>query len=307
MKYRFQKFNDSYYEDVREFLIDLSKERRSHINWNWARWEWMYFHPDFDNSLSDKIGLWFCGEEVVGIAIYDHYLGEAFFAAKKGFEELKKVIIDYMIENFSDENGLGIAVNDTDNETVDLILSCGFSACDQAENVLELLLDDMDFDTNTADNIQLHSIDIKEDLYKHHKLLWKGFDHEGEPPMDEKTLEKQRRMMSAPHLNSQLHIVAENEDSEYVAYCGLWYDEKTDYVYVEPVCTVPEYRNKGLAKAVLKEALKRAYDMGAKKAYVISDIDFYKRTGFSQHSHYTFYWHKQNNINIQNGIQGKVT
>ena len=40
------------------------------------------------------------------------------------------------------------------------------------------------------------------------------------------------------------------------------------------------------------KAVKRAYDMGAKKAYVISDIDFYKRTGFSQHSHYTFYWHK---------------
>lgn len=292
MKYRFCEFDDSHYEKVRQFLIGLSQENRTCINWNWARWEWMYFHPDFDNTLSAKIGLWFYDEKMVGTAIYDHYLGEAFFAVKKGFEELKKDIIDYMIKKLSDENGLGVAVNDTDSETAELILSCGFFACGQTENVLELLLDDVDFDTDICDGILLHPIEVNEDLYKHHRLLWKGFDHEGEPPVDEKTLEKQRRMMSARNLNPQLHIVAENEGSEYVAYCGLWYDDKTDYVYVEPVCTVPEYRVKGLAKAVLSEALKRAYNMGAKKAYVISDLEFYKRLGFRQHSHYTFYWHK---------------
>ena len=110
--------------------------------------------------------------------------------------------------------------------------------------------------------------------------------------MDEETLEKQRRMLSASNLNTQLHIAAENESSEYVAYCGLWYADKTDYVYVEPVCVVPDYRRKGLAKAVLGEALKRAYNLGAKTAYVISDMDFYKHIGFVQHSHYTFYWYK---------------
>lgn len=292
MKYRFCRYDETCYEKVRQFLIELSEENCIHINWNWARWEWMYFHPDFGNSLSEKIGLWFCGDEMVGTAIYDHYLGEAFFAVKKGFEELKTEIINYMIQYFSDENGLGIAVNDTDDETVSLILSCGFTACEQTENVLDLLLDDMVFDANTACNIKLRSLDVKEDLYKHHKLLWKGFNHEGEPPVDEKTIEKQRRMLSAPHLNSQLHIVAENESAEYVAYCGLWYDYKTDYVYVEPVCVTPDYRNKGLAKAVIKEALRRAYDIGAKKAYVISELGLYKSIGFRQHSHYTFYWHK---------------
>lgn len=62
-------------------------------------------------------------------------------------------------------------------------------------------------------------------------------------------------------------------------------------MYVEPVCTIPQYRNKGIAKSVLTEAMKRAYDLGAKRAYVISDMEFYKRLGFKQHSHYTFYWY----------------
>ncbi|MGU8721895.1 hypothetical protein ACV3RU_03745 [Clostridium perfringens] len=41
------------------------------------------------------------------------------------------------------------------------------------------------------------------------------------------------------------------------------------------------------------EAFKRAYILGAKKAYVISDSDFYKSLVFKQHSHYTFYWHNR--------------
>ena len=98
-------------------------------------------------------------------------------------------------------------------------------------------------------------------------------------------------MLSAPHLNPLLHVIAKNKCGEYVAYCGLWYNEKTDYVYIEPVCTIPEYRNKGIARMVLIEALKRAYDLGAKKSYVISDSAFYKSLGFKQHSHYTFYWY----------------
>lgn len=292
MKYRFCRFDDSCYEKVHRFLIDLSEESRKHINWNWARWEWMYFHPDFDNSLSEKIGLWYCGDEIAGTAIYDHYLGEGFFAVRRGYEELKGDIVAYMLENFSDENGLGIAVNDDDSDTASLMLSCGFKPCEQAENVLELSLDGFDFTGELSGNLKFCNLDVKNDILKHHRLLWKGFDHEGEPPTDEEILGKQRNMLSAPNLEPQIHIAVENENSEYVAYCGLWYDKRTDYAYVEPVCTVPDYRGQGLAKTVIKKALKCAYNMGAKKAYVISDLEFYRRTGFIQHSHYTFYWYK---------------
>lgn len=228
MQYMFRNFNRSYFEKVHEFLIELSMDDHTHINWNWARWEWMFFHPEFDKNSLDKIGLWFFHEDLVGVAIYDYYFGEAFFATKKGFEELEKDILDYMVEK---------------------------------------------------------------DLYKHHELLWKGFDHEGEVPLDEDTIRKQKEMLSAPHLNTRLHVIAKNKFLEFVSYCGLWYNKSTDYVYVEPVCTIPQYRKKGIAKCILTEALKRAYDLGAKKAYVISDMEFYKRLGFKQHSHYTFYWY----------------
>ncbi|KOY17422.1 hypothetical protein [Paenibacillus xylanivorans] len=55
-------------------------------------------------------------------------------------------------------------------------------------------------------------MDIKKDLFKYQKLLWKGFDHEGPVPVDEITIDKKKRMLSARNMNSFLHIVAENEE-----------------------------------------------------------------------------------------------
>ena len=51
-------------------------------------------------------------------------------------------------------------------------------------------------------------------------------------------------------------------------------------------------RGKGIAKAVIYEALNRAKDLGAKKAYVISDMDFYGKLGFEKEYRFSFYWKK---------------
>lgn len=292
MDYRFKNFDNNDYEKVRNFLIELSGEERLHINWNWARWEWMYFHPELDKSLLEKIGLWFSGEELAGFATYDMWPGECFFAVKRGFEELESSILEYAVNNFCNENGLGIAANDTDVKTINLLKSHGFVRNEQTENVLELDLNEAVFTSNLAEGITMENIHPQKDVFKHQKVLWKGFDHEGEVPLDKETVEKQRILLTAPHLNPLLHVVAKDQQSEYVSYCGLWYDKATDYVYVEPVCTIPEYRNQGVGRATVLEALKRAKDLGAKRAYVISYTDFYDKLGFKPHSHYTFYWYQ---------------
>ena len=41
----FERYSEDAYEAVCDFLIELKRADRSHINWNWARFEWMYEHP----------------------------------------------------------------------------------------------------------------------------------------------------------------------------------------------------------------------------------------------------------------------
>ncbi len=46
---------------------------------------------------------------------------------------------------------------------------------------------------------------------------------------------------------------------------------------------------KGIASALLSEALNRAKALGAKKADVISNLPFYEKLGFEKAQHYSFY------------------
>ena len=91
----FRHYAEADYEAVCRFLIDLNRNERSHIHWNWARFEWMYEHPECDKSLLGSIGLWLDGARVVGAAIYDMYFGEAFCGALPEYAALYPEILDY--------------------------------------------------------------------------------------------------------------------------------------------------------------------------------------------------------------------
>ena len=112
---KFKHYCNNDYEAVCGFLIELNRENQNHINWNWARFEWMMEHPEFDKSLKESIGLWMDGEKVVGAAIYDMYFGEAFCCVLPGYEALYPEILAYAYRELRDDNGLGIAICD-DNE-----------------------------------------------------------------------------------------------------------------------------------------------------------------------------------------------
>ena len=90
-----RSFRDDDYEAVCDFLITLNAENRLHINWNWARFEWMYGHPEFDWESKECIGLWWDAGRIVGAAIYDMYFGEAFCGMLPGYEALYPDILDY--------------------------------------------------------------------------------------------------------------------------------------------------------------------------------------------------------------------
>lgn len=276
------------YQLVCDFLIDLNRQNKTHINWNWARWEWMYAHPDLDRSLLDSIGLWKEKGKVVGVAVYDLYYGEAFCAALEEHNELLPEILEYAWRNLKDENGLGIAVNDTDIRMQKLLVDRGYRKAEQTETILCRRLE-QEPDYKLPDVFAIREIRFPEDNLAYQTVIWKGFDHEGDPAELEKMLQNKA---IPPHRVPYLCLAVVDERGEFAAHCTCWYDNRTDYAYVEPVCTVPEHRGKGLGKAVVLKALSRCKKLGAKEAFVISDQAFYKKLGFTPYSYYTFYWKK---------------
>ena len=287
----FTHYRDADYESVCDFLIELNRESRTHIHWNWARFEWMIEHPEFDKSLKEAIGLWRDGERVVGAAIYDMYFGEAFCAALPGCADLYPRILDYACRELKDDSGLAIAVCEECEEEITAARSLGFVPEAQAETVMRRELDGA-LPVSLPEGYALTELDPEKEDYKEIQwLFWQGFDH-GTDRADFEA-DFARTETSAPgrrvHFDPRLSIAAVGPDGEKAACCCLWFLPRTDYAYVEPVCTVPAHRGKGLGKAIPHEAMNRARALGAQRAYVISDQAFYEKLGFEKDRRFPFF------------------
>ena len=283
-----KSFEPKDYERVCDFLIELNKDNKEHINWNWARFEWMFEHPMFDKSLLSLIYLWIDEDKVVGTAIYDMFLGEASILVLPDYYHLYSEILDYAYKNLKDEEGLKVAVPDDNELEIKEVIKAGYQKIEQFETIMSVDLKD-ELVVPSLKGIRYITLDPINDYDELCWLFWQGFDHGND--REECKKENPSKGNMRVHYNPYLSITAQM-DEKYVGHCSLWYQDKTDYAYVEPVCVIPEYRNKGVAKAMIYEALNRARSLGAKKAYVISDMEFYERLGFKKERHYTFYQKK---------------
>ena len=291
-----KRFGKSDYGAVCDFLIELSRSRRDHINWNWARFEWMYGHPSFDRSLADSIGLWWDGGRIVGAAIYDMYFGEAFCGALEDHGELYPEILRYACGELGDESGLAVAIAEDCADELAAAERLGFAETDQLETVMAIELDALTAPA-LPEGYSFVCLDLAKDSPREIQwMFWQGFDHGDDLREFEEDLEKTLRADLEPriHFDPFLSVAAADRSGQKSAYCCLWYCASTDYAYVEPVCTVPAHRGKGLGKAVVLEALRRARSLGAKRAYVISDNPFYEKLGFTLFRRFFFYGNEKN-------------
>lgn len=283
----FRNYKESDYDALIDFLIQLSNEGTNHINWNWARFEWMIEHPETDKSKLETIGVWWDKERIVGATIYDMYYGEAFCGALKAYADILPDILDYAYCNLRDESGLGIAICNEDLKAIELVTHLGYEKVDQTENIMMFDLD-KSISSELPAGIVIKDYDPATNPYEFAWLLWQGFDH-GNDKSEFETEDKKEKQLRK-HLDKRLSLAAVDSLGDIVSYVCLWYSPETDYAYVEPVCTIPEFRNRGISKALLAEAFDRVKKLGAKKAIVISDMDFYKKLGFVNDTLFSFYW-----------------
>ena len=112
------------------------------------------------------------------------------------------------------------------------------------------------------------------------RVLWRGFNHEGPPP--EKHVAGRADVEKAPLYRRDLVVMVEAPGGDLVSYCGIWYEAANRVAYVEPVATDPDYRRRGLGRAAVLEAIRRAKALGATRAIVISGQPFYRALGFDR-------------------------
>lgn len=278
------------YEKVRKFLIEINQKRIVNENFLWARWEWMHSLTRYmDVESLSNIGLWMEGNKIVALATYELEMGYCYFISEDSYEYLKSDMLSYAKENLAKEGNVMALINDTDREFQKIAVAQGFYPTQKKEKTSVIDVDST-ISYQLPDGFTIHSLAEGFDKYKLNRCKYRGFNN-GEELSEDESIARDEDY-SGPNLNKHIHIYLTAPDDSYVAYCGSWYDNRTNYAYIEPVCTDPLYRKIGCGRAVVLEAVKRCGELGAKQAFVGSSQQFYYNIGFYPYSNYTWWSQK---------------
>ena len=255
-----------------------------------------------DKSYTYLNRLWFDYDKIVGFVFTENPVTDIYFSLRPGYEELADEMIEYAGNNMPDfGNNRQFIIFKNQTALCEAASKYGYQKVD--EDV------DLQFDFDDELNYKLPEgfrfVPYEEqDLRKRAICSWKGFNHEaskgtwqnddeyisGTEWTPANAIKNNYQIMQAPHQTCKYDVVIANEVGEYVCMAGMWWVPENKLAYMEPLCTVPEYRGRGLAAAALSELYHRMKALGA--THMTGGMNpFYKRIGYKPAVTWT-YWKK---------------
>ena len=217
---------------ISDFLYELYQPGNRDGNWLQPIWEYAYTHPWFDEESVSRIGIWEDDGTMVAVALYELRLGEAFFQIHPDYVHLKPEMLTYAEQHLTalTEEGkryLKAYVNDFDRPFEDVVRSRGYERQPRSDRPMAQFVIPEPFPPiHLPGGFRLKSVAEENDLAKIDRVLWRGFNHPGEPPAD--SIEGRKKMQSGPHFRQDLTMVVEAPNGAFVAFAGLWFDPVAD-------------------------------------------------------------------------------
>jgi len=274
------------FPSISDFLYSLYQPNNRDGNWLQPIWEYAYTHPLFNEDSVTRIGIWEDAGTIVAVTLYESRLGEAFFQTHPAYEHLKPEMLKFAEQYLTGTTDQGkrylkAYLNEGDSAFEQVVRSWVYEKEPASHRPMsQFVIPDPFPLIRLPDGFRIKSLTDDNDLAKIDSVLWRGFNHPGEPPPD--GIEDRKKMQSGPHFRKDLTIVVEAPNTAFVAFSGLWFDPVNRLGYVEPVATDPDYRNLGLGTAAVLEGIRRCGELGATIAYVGSDMPFYLTMGFKK-------------------------
>jgi predicted N-acetyltransferase YhbS len=234
----------------------------------------------------EKIGIFESAGHIVGVVHIEDKLGEVYFEIHPDFTCLKLEMLKYAENHLYAELGNGrryirAFINDFDSEFESIAESQGYKKDTNSPMYMSQFIIPCPFPSiSLPEGFCLKSLEDDNDLHKINRVLYRGFNHPGEPR--EEDIEFRKSIQSAPNFRKDLTIVVEAPNEDFVSFCGMWYEKTNKVAYVEPVATDPDYRFMGLGKAAVLEGIRRCGELGATVAFVGSGQAFYEAIGFEK-------------------------
>jgi ribosomal protein S18 acetylase RimI-like enzyme len=314
MKVRLRRYDDRRdFSRIRDFLVDTYAMLDRPVNWRLERWNYArYFVIPMigayakdpvspDDSIkairmwADSIRLWEdSGGNVVAVTALEYpWLGDVFFLRHPDYDALLGEMFQDAEERLvhPEEGTLRTHIYEHDEPLKMMAQRRGYQRnADWFEEDTEFVIQGELPKPDLPAGFVLQSMADENDLGRRRKAFGRGFNHED--PREWPNLFSYQELQKAPdyHQEQDLYVVA--PDGEFVSFCILWWDERNRMGILEPVGTVPEHRRRGLARAVVSEAIRQAAALGAEKVVVGAGLEFYLALGFKR-TQTSYVWLKE--------------
>jgi predicted N-acetyltransferase YhbS len=319
VKTKFCKYNpDRDFLRIRDFLVETFSLTDRPLNWKLERWNYAcYFiipllvtdgvgEPDMSayqaaiRLFNASTGVWENEMgKVVGMVNIEHAdkshrgWGEAFFQRHPDYDFLLPEMLGFAethLRNW-ERNLLYIPIYDHDKALQAAVRARGYQRND--EYVLwdsVFTIQDELPEYTLPEGFRLQSMADDNGLERRRKAFGLGFNHL--EPKDWPSLLSNQELQKAPDYRRELDLYVVAPNGEFASFCIAWWDERNRIAMLEPVGTVSEHRRKGLARAVVLEAIQRVASLGAERVFVGSDQVFYQSLGFEL-TYAAHHWKKE--------------
>lgn len=238
------------------------------IDWKYGLWNDKKQEPCFFNKTTT---LWYSYlDELVGFVLSEDGSNELQYVVNKKYTFLYEDMIKLSKEKYKT---IETVCTISDSEKVNYLIKNGFS--DAGEYEVTFVYSASDFVSLNVDLPNKYAIQTM-DSYKNYtsqiNLRRNAFRNNRElTPKDYYAYEFVKK---SPIYDPKMDFVVTNELQEAVAGCEGFIDYQNSIMEIERVCTHSEYRQKGLAKAVICECIKQGLLRGVKRIQItgLNDI-----------------------------------
>lgn len=271
-------------------------------------WEYALTSTWFDKRYLHLNKLWLDGDTAVGFVFYEAPCTDIYFSLSHGYEELADEMIEYAQRCMpGNDEKKTLILNPCQKALMEAAQKKGYrqNYVDE-DNVIDFEVAELNYPLPEG----FHFVEPgKVDPVKLAICCWKGFDHEDKGPFENWEAEDPGTywnpqkayqgiiscvMAPPPHSTYEYEVIIANNKEEYVCYSGMWWVPENKLAYMEPLCTIPEYRHKGLAAAALSEHYRRMKELGA-KCMTGGGNEFYHKIGFNRKTQ-SFGWKKREEV-----------
>lgn len=272
---------------VYRFLLDVFSPDRRGVPAPF--WEYALCSAWMDKSYLHRCRVWKEGEKIVGFCFHENPVTDVYFSLRPGYEDLAPEMVAYAGEHMprlAGEHQLVLVGNQT--EFRQAAEAAGYAQVGGYESYVYDCSRPLEYPLPEGFRFtEPGGVDVAKAM----ECCWKGFDHEAEEGPWNGEVESGYALVNAPHATPEHHIAVMNGAGDYVCYAGMWWVPENRMAYLEPLCTVPEYRHKGLAAAALSELWRRLRPLGATQM-TGGGNPFYRKIGYGPGVQWT-YWRKK--------------